>query len=381
MGGKHFKGLDVERMDKEKYLEVIDFLKDSKNSFIFECFDIIPSIQEKESFGDVDLLFNVEKYFSFCQKEEGFLKDSFSFEDRAFVEKEISNIVGVADFSWQDQALFFVFDFYGKKVQVECLFTNEKNHEFKKLNFAYNDLGSVLLPIVARQYGLKWSDDGIYKTTEFGKVLVSDNPKVVLEFLDFSYEKYKQGFRTRTEVFEFLRDHPCLNWGDFRLENQSPTFRKNQKNRVLYKELLDYMKANGLYVEPWDYEKSMCMRNERLHLLHMEFPHVRVQEKALEEEHELEEEYKKKVRGQWVMEWTGLTPGKALGTFMNDWVEKEVNEMGGYIEWRNWVINAELENVGERAKSYFSEARLSENKKDEFNESIVDVKLKSGFKM
>ena len=175
MGGKSLKdnGIIVtSRLDLKKYLIikeiVVNFISINTN-----C-DIIPELPDKDSFGDLDVLYigneNVINFVKdyFKPKYEYYNGNIYSFS------LDCSNYI--------DKNLLFQIDM----ILVE-------NLEMAKCYFSYGDVGKILGAIV-NHYNLKYGYDGLWcyveKQNFIEKLILTSNPKEIFDFLGLDYDYY-----------------------------------------------------------------------------------------------------------------------------------------------------------------------------------------------
>ena len=97
------------------------------------------------------------------------------------------------------------------------------------------------------------SHSTVVKKTE---VLLTCNFFTALDFLGFDVERYKQGFATLDEIFEFIYQSKFFQESYFSLDNRPADMRARDKKRANYGLALDYFAKKGekqsLYLLPDD---------------------------------------------------------------------------------------------------------------------------------
>ena len=207
------------------------------NSLETVPFIFIPAYRNKESFGDMDILMN-KGFFDLLK---------YNFEQKLKNEFEYQEIYMNND----------VWSFDYKEFQIDLIFVELKDFNTSIHYYSYNDLGN-LMGRIANKFGTRYGHRGLeYKLkSEYGKnclfenVLLSKDIKKVFEFLGFDYQKFKDGFDTLTEIFDFVISSKYFNKSIFLYENLNHQNRTRNKKRNSYIEFLAYISNK----ETFEYE-------------------------------------------------------------------------------------------------------------------------------
>lgn len=295
MGGNAIKS--SERINRSERDKIVNSLYNRlSDSLYFNHVDymFITEYSEKESFGDIDVLFH-----------------------KSLNREEVVNSMGIGQvvcrFDNGDVISIGLY-FYGKIVQVDLIFVD--NLALAHSYFSYNDLGN-LLGRLAHSVGFKYGHDGLWYhfrsgTEVFYKHLVSDDIFYIKVFLGVDPMRWERGFNNLEEIFHYVSTSDLFNRDIFLLENRNNKGRTRDSKRKTYMEFLSWLE--GLpYSEYWygDNEVDKGVGLARADTL-FDFKAVR------------DEVYLKRVEdlsfrcawnGKLVSEWTGLE-GRELGEFM-----------------------------------------------------------------
>jgi hypothetical protein len=215
--------------------------------------------------------------------------------------------------------------------------------------FSFNDLGN-LVGRVAHSVGLKLGHDGLtYKFFAqerhvFREIKLLDDWEQILPILGYSWERYKQGFNTLEDIFEFFVSSPLFNKAIYALENRNHAARTRDQKRKTYMEFLKWLES---------YEETNTQNGnkyrDQLSFLFERITGFEDTYKAVQAEWDQEVLFKSRYSGDVVRDVTGLT-GKPLGEFMKwhkevygaDKIKRDVIKMNPN------VIGCWIQNLKER---------------------------------
>lgn len=132
-----------------------------------------------------------------------------------------------------------------KNSQIDFIFQSDQTYQTTLNYFAWNDLGNFI-GRVARSMNFKYGHDGLsyqvhlddhFKLT----VPLSSDIQKILEFLGYDYNIWKQGFKTKKDIFEFAISSQYFNSHYFSLENQAHNDRVRNKKRKMYQAFLQFV--------------------------------------------------------------------------------------------------------------------------------------------
>jgi hypothetical protein len=200
MGGRafHNRGLQAPRLSPKLYNSLVTLYQPVLEE-LYARVVCPPSVWEKTDHGDVDFLV-VEKENSAIDPAEV----AGRLGAKAFIVNGPSTSYAVPhpDFTSNPKVI----------VQIDVRNCPEETFDWQSFTGSYADLGPVLA-FLLRPVGLKITDKGFYlrvphsQAYSKGKedmLLLSDNPEAVMRFLGLDEERFKAGFATECQVFDFL---------------------------------------------------------------------------------------------------------------------------------------------------------------------------------
>lgn len=203
----------------------------------------------------------------------------------------------------------------GQCLQLDLISTPSAEFDFSLGYFSWNDMGN-LVGRVAHKMGLKFGHDGLWLPMRDGtnlhdELLVTRNFESALSFLGFDAARWREGFDSLDDIYQFVACGERFNPDLYPLEHRNHTARVRDKKRPVYMGFLRWIETQQtLNRYPWQQDKSAYL------------PEVMTTFPALQAEYErslVRLAQSKAVRacfnGEVVTEITGLT-GKALGMFM-----------------------------------------------------------------
>lgn len=281
MGGNATKQWNTERFTKTEYDAVCNYIakimglnplyKNDENevddyvsnqiltdSHGNELYAVIPCYFEKDSFGDLDFL-TTDNHVAVIEK----LKKADDVE-----------IVGkVKGGNCTSYAIRFN-SISSKAFQLDIIHVDESVFNFALHYFSFNDLGNFIGRI-ASAARIKFGFDGMFRKIYFNnhgdmipvyslkeqqsqandnshstvvkktEVLLTCDFFIALDFLGFNVERYKQGFATLDEIFEFVYQSKYFKESYFSLDNRPADMRARDKKRTNYGLALDYFAKKG----------------------------------------------------------------------------------------------------------------------------------------
>lgn len=226
MGGNALN-IKTIRLGKEQYLllekEVINKLGKIFNNKVSS----IPYYNDKESFGDMDLL--VEK------------------PKPSDLKKLLSDLFNSKDYYFNSDIVSFEY----KDFQIDLIFTDKEIFDSSLFYFSYNDLNNLLGCIYRSHFNLKFGYNGLAYPLRYKDGLVNENIIVsrdrreIYEFIGLDYERYLKGFDTLYEIFDYVISSKYFNHEFFAYSNLDAANRTRNKKRKTYQEFLSYLKEKG----------------------------------------------------------------------------------------------------------------------------------------
>lgn len=281
MGGNATKQWNTERFTKTEYDSVCNYIaklmelkplyKNNENevddyvsnqilteSDGDELYAVIPCYFEKDSFGDLDFL-TTDNHVSVIEKLQ---------------KADDVEIIGkVKGGNCTSYAIRFN-SISHKAFQLDIIHVDKSVFNFALHYFSFNDLGNFIGRI-ASAARIKFGFDGMFRKVYFNnhgdmipvyalkeqqsqandnshstvvkktEVLLTCDFFTALDFLGFDIERYKQGFATLDEIFEFVYQSKFFKESYFSLDNRPADMRARDKKRANYGLALDYFAGKG----------------------------------------------------------------------------------------------------------------------------------------
>lgn len=294
--------------------ELVRKLRSDSESLRWVFVDVAPSIRNKETHGDLDIIVGQSSNPNICmlgRNEQDFSK---------YIESEF----GYKPFK---NSNVFSFPYKGFQIDVTLYSLNDF---FMAVDYSsWGDLGNIMgrvfhkmglhfghsgLSFWIRQglfdNNLQWSDsDHIYE-----KVVLTRDMKSICEIAGFDYNRWKEGFDTEEDAFDFVIDSKHFNKELFLLENLNHTNRTRNRKRGMYMRFIEYVADSNKVGEPF--------RSKQEYSLMMQCKYSQLQRAIAEFRllYEVDKVIKDKVNGKLVMEWCNLSEsdGPIIGKIMSE---------------------------------------------------------------
>lgn len=239
MGGSALKTIDTRRLLAAEYHDLVPTVLAEIASVVGRDRSIceIESYRNKPDFGDMDVVVASDDI-------AGTYKDDL---EKLFRSREVYRNGNVTSFDREG-------------VQIDVIAIPQASFDFARSYFAWNDLGN-LMGRVAHSMGLKYAFMGLLLplrqgTHMFAEVAVTRNVDEAMTFLGYDVERYKKGFNTLEEIFQFTASTPYFNPDVYLLENRNATSRVRDAKRKTYSAFLDWLE------DPQGLKKFMGGRSE-----------------------------------------------------------------------------------------------------------------------
>ncbi|KAH8079638.1 hypothetical protein HD553DRAFT_318203 [Filobasidium floriforme] len=200
MGGRafHNRGLQAPRLAPKLYTSLVTLYQPVLEE-LYARVVCLPSVWEKPDHGDIDFLV-VERDDSSIDPVE--LADRLG--AKAFIVNAPSTSYAVPhpDFTSSSKVI----------VQIDIRTCPKETFDWQSFTGSYADLGPVLA-FLLRPVALKITDKGFflrvppsqaYSKGKEDMLLLSNDPEAVMRFLGLDEERFKAGFATEFQVFDFL---------------------------------------------------------------------------------------------------------------------------------------------------------------------------------
>lgn len=333
MGGNALKNCYTRRYEKEEYenlkTEVVDLLK---NSLYFYDIAIPQSYRNKKTFGDMDIVvrFNQET-------------DLKSLIKQLFNSKELVSNGDCISFEYKEFQIDLIKEDTYFKTKLEYLNWNDVNN---------------LIGRIAHKFGLKYGHQGLVYVikNESGyrpkEILLSDNMKLILEFLGFDVDTYSFGFDNLIDIYNFVINSKFFNSEIFSFEDLNHINRVRNRKRPTYQGFIDYINEPQIK-EYIDNKKQFQFNQDKstyLNRLDLYFPQIKIYNfiDSYNKEIEVQDKIKDKFSGGKVAQLTGLT-GQELGYFIA-YFKKNFEENNNFDQW---ILATTVEEIEKSIKDSF----------------------------
>lgn len=362
MGGNAFKNLNIVRLDNNEFKKIsnkiVEILKNILNS---ENVAILPYYENKETFSNVDIMICNEDIECFEKnKNVDFFKYCNEIFDGRGIAINNDNLTSIAVPINKEKTKF---------AQVDLMPHNYSNFE-KNLNFfGYNDLNVLVnrflsIPLFNAKYVPDGVELNIYREEGMDDMLLgisktSNKSLKYLEFLNLDIKKFKKGFKSKEEIFDFVLSSKYFDtsvfYSQISMVNSSEKLRLKRK---VYSSFIDYVKMkpikNGEKVKN---PKSMLFEN---------FNELKIQSDYFFEQYNNYLEFKKKFNVSNINRLLNLDEKNRLGGKI----------LKSFLQERDIYKNIELINKVNKMNEEELTIALIERGKEINEEKKADIKSK-----
>lgn len=294
MGGNIFvNSHKTRRLSREEYYQYLDDISKLLLSITGPIsFHATTAIRAKEDFGDLDIIVKG------CDK-------------RLLIEKFLEG-KGFPISKNGDVTSFLYIDF-----QVDLIFTNESHYKYSCHYFDWNDLGN-LVGRVSKQLGFKHGHNGLYYVLRddnrvIKEFLLSTEYLDIINILSLDKFKFKSGFDTYAELFDFIIASPYFNSDSFKLENLNNINRVRDRKRKTYNMFLKYIESKNIEGKG----TSKLSYEEKESFVLNKFPHIRHEVQELKDKVKLGNKVKERINGRIIMSLFKDIDGKTVGKYID----------------------------------------------------------------
>ena len=292
MGGNALKNIETRRYARDEFEIMADRIVRTLNSNIGVDAVCIPFYHTKESFGDLDILYQTSS-------DERLTKQA------------------IIDLFDPDEIIvnYDVISFNVNQLQVDVIHSPQATFDYAKSYFAWNDCGN-LIGKLCHKFGLKHGHQGLLFPMRdgdnmFAEILVTLEHDKTLEFLGLDPEAHRRGFDTLEDMFKFICSSKYFNPKFFAFESMNHIARIQDKKRDTYNRFLAY--ANAYQGPVW--EPTVQNKADYLDFLFDSFDLLESKFNSACRDLGFAKYVKTKFNGIIVSQLTGLQ-GKQLGAFM-----------------------------------------------------------------
>lgn len=228
MGGNALKTTTTRRYDKSEYEALVEIVLGKLQNyplFAGRRMEAVKAYENKESFGDLDLLI----------ESDGLPHTVWFAVVDLFRPNEIVRNGGVTSFDVNN-------------FQVDLLMTPSKVYDMTAGYYAYNDLGN-LIGRIAHNMGLSYGHGGLVynvfsknkDSTKLDSVVLTLDPLEAMSFLGYDVQRWKRGFATVEDIFEFCASSPYFHASFYDLEKRTYKARVRDAKRPTYQKFLSWL--------------------------------------------------------------------------------------------------------------------------------------------
>jgi hypothetical protein len=299
MGGNLLQKWELppKRASRDEYVDIENILirEFSGNSYI----GFPRQLPDKETFGDVDFVLSPQSHLDSREFNLYFnsLKD--------FVHGK---------FGYKPHVNGNVISFPVNEIQVDCnVYENDMFHSA----LSYGDFGDIsnLIGRMAYKLGLHLGHNGLsywLSNYHFDKtnpnshviekiVLITHYPSI-LKFLDLDSQKWRKGFSSLEDVFEWIIQSKYFSHDLFKMENLNHVNRKRNSKRSQYNYFLEWCENNKDRFKPVEYQSKDIYLYWCMDL----FPYLRQRIEFHRKNWEKKQLAKSKFNGTLILQWLGL---------------------------------------------------------------------------
>ena len=242
MGGKALKLVQTIRLEKDDYNILKNKIANLLASFIKIHF--LYEVPDKTNFGDLDLLYELNENNM----------NIYDIVKQVFNPKQMVHNGNVLSFS------YLINEVDNTYFQIDLIKTN--NYIMDLFYFSYGDLGGIIGRIT-KYYGLTYGNNGLwitiepslienylketqkYNKLEIGninnKIILTQSPEEICNYLGFDYNKWKSGFKSNVELYNFIIESPYFENKLFYIETLNYKHRVRCNERPMYREFQNYI--------------------------------------------------------------------------------------------------------------------------------------------
>ena len=310
MGGHALKNTTTRRYAQDEYNDIkAHVMRTLASHPLFEGrrMQAIEAYRAKDSFGDLDLLVESDGlphtvWFAIQEL----------FKPNDFVRNGTVTSFDVNEF------------------QVDLLLTPSSIYDMSAAYFAYNDLGN-LLGRVFFLFGLRYGHQGLMyhvysekaNNTLLDSVLLTDKPEEAIAFMGYDVERWKKGFTTIEDIFDFTTSSPHFHADFYDLDKRTYKARVRDAKRPTYQKFLEWLSLHDYSMEsaPEDFQAKHLARARE------QFPHFPDLVATV---------YKKESDG-------ALSKQKLNAHMLSDWLGKPLEQVGPWFKQFKAMWNSEQE--------------------------------------
>lgn len=237
-----------------------------------------------------------------------------------------------------------VYSFDLWQFQVDLVKQKPENWKCAKVFYDQSGFGN-LSGKIARRMRFKWGFQGLRymafyednRSVKLGEFVVSKNPRKVLEFLGFDFDRFLEGFKTQEEMFNYVIESENFSIDAFLPENLTADQRHRDTKRQSYHDFMNYLEENApkKRMERPSHEEAVKMAEEF-------FPECGLRDKinASKKKYEKKQRANNIFNGNVLIDEFGIT-GRKLGEAIGRLKSKYDSD----DEYRSHILNVGRESM------------------------------------
>jgi len=216
MGGNQFPNLNISRINREEYDSILQ-----KLLLISDRFHEIRVPNEKETFGDIDIIYEIDSYQDIIQNNiDIFILPYFKTNELKNIMIELENGKNIHT-KKLDNGLSYVYKGKNNKLyQLDVFFLVKNKINLYKFMYDYGYIYRLIsLYMSIKMKNFTHTHSGLYykvsskmlkqygysgKVNKMIKFLVTDNIEEIFNIYGLNYKQYKIGFNSYDETFNWL---------------------------------------------------------------------------------------------------------------------------------------------------------------------------------
>jgi hypothetical protein len=335
MGGQALKNTITRRYAKQEYVQLRDEVLDIlKRDFPERKVAAIQAYRAKESFGDLDILFETD--------QTNF--DLLSYIKQMFKPNEFYKNGNVISFDYQ-------------QFQIDLIGSPREDFDISSHYFAWYDLGNIIGRLYHKM-GFKYGHNGLsllFKDDnyQYEELCFSKDIEAILGFADLDAKRFLQGFDTLEDIFSFAVSSQFFNRDIYLLDNRNHASRIRDKKRPTYNALLKWLESQEhLPAYPWTSVREQGGRRHQAEFLERAFayfPHLKPQYEQIQAQFKQWQMARQKFNGRLVGASTGLSE-QALGHFMQ-WLKAQAQLE--FVDFQKWLAEQPADVIADWIKQQY----------------------------
>lgn len=321
MGGRALKNTFTRRYNRDEF----EVIKDEVLTLIMKAGftnAVIPLFyRKKETFGDLDVLVQVEGSEPLREIITNVFKPNEIFHNGN---------------CWS-------FDY--KEFQVDFITTPAEHFHSNFMYLSYNDLGNMIGRL-AHPFGLKYGQEGLWyeyyncKKHNLGEIPISKDYPEIFKFLGLDFARWEQGFDELEDIFAYVASSKYFDWRQYQMDTLNHINRERNLKRKSYMTLLEWIDSNNVKQE-YDFESD---KTKYIRTINSAFPksNLLTEIRRLEYENAQRLYIQSKFNGHKITAMFGLEGpelGKAIVEFKEYILARRGPLYGGKpITFNSWVL-------------------------------------------